>query len=231
MFVIYRYDGNLDPRHKLWDSAFNLALVEVPDPGWIDWSKGNPKIVPDAAAEMYNAPGRPLYRRYQDTETGQLFPSKGSPGINPANLIKIERPYTDEEKANVLTYMKIFMTARVEDIFNIRFQTLSAHASPFEQATWPQQQAEAANGGGPLLQAMAAARGSNVSELVAKIKEKSAVFYAAAGELLGKQQRHIREINACQTVGEASILNEMMFGIPRWAAYGEPVYTDCQVHI
>jgi len=231
MFVLYKYDGNLDPRHTLYDSAYNLALVEVADSNWVDWSKGNPKIVPDAVAAMYNSPGRPTYRAYQDSETGQIFPSKGSPGINPENLIKIDRPYTDQETANLLAYMKIFMIARVEDIFNLRFEELSAHASPFEKATWAQQQKEADAGGGPLLSAMAAARGSNVSELVAKIKEKSAVFYAAAGNLLGQQQRHIREINACQTHVEANILNEMKFGIPRWPQYGQAVYTDCQIHI
>jgi len=57
-----------------------------------------------------------------------------------------------------------------------------------EVLTWDKQEAEARAGGGPLIDALAAARGIDKQELIARIIAKADAYATAVGEILGRRQ-------------------------------------------
>lgn len=231
MFVLYKSANRpIDPRHKVLDTVWGFTLAEVGDPEWIDWGFGFPEIVPDNVAKMYNFFGRPFFKGYQDKHTGEIYYSKGLTSGREVN--KVERPFTEEESADVLAYMKILLKARVNDVYEQRYRELSRHVHGFEFDTWPQQLAEANAGGGVLLEAMAKSRGINVSTLAEKIKAKSAEYYKSVGVLLGQKQRHHRDIDACTTLREAADVADVKFGINKHPDFGPSISGgDFKVHI
>lgn len=231
MFVLYKSsDRTIDPRYKVIDSIWGFSLIEVSDPNWIDWNHGSPKIVPDEVAAMYNFFGRPALKAYQDKHTGELLYSKGL--ATGRETIKIERPFTEEETANVVAYMKLILKARVEDVYEQRYRELNMHVHGFEFSTWPQQLAEANAGGGPLLEAMSKSRGINVSMIIEKIKAKAEEYHRQVGSLLGQKQRHFRDIDVCQTIQEAADVADVKFGYMKHPDLGPSISGgDFKVHI
>ena len=170
MYVIYKLVGTQpDPRHEVLDHLWGYTLARVQDASWVNWEQPSVRVIPDKVAEMYNMFGRPEFRGYEDPATGIVYASKALvPG---QNGIKITRPYTEEEEQNVIEYMKTVLKIRVEDLFEQRYIALQKKKSAFEMSTWPEQLAEARQGGGPLLEAIATAKGVSVGVLIAKIKE------------------------------------------------------------
>lgn len=228
MYVIYKkYTESIDPRHQVIDNFAGFTLVQVSNPEWINWEQGRPRIIADDVARWYNYFGRPEFRGYQDRETGEIHPSK----YLLKNPIKITRPYTEEEASGVLTYMKAVMTIRVEDVFYQRYLELQKHINAFEMSTWPQQLKEAEAGRGVLIEQIAKSRGITVSVLADKIKRNAEEYHKKVGMLLGQQQRHIRDIEACATIKEAAEIADLKFGIAKYPEFGESRYGDFQVRI
>lgn len=228
MYVIYKkYTESIDPRHQVIDNFAGFTLVQVSNPEWINWEQGRPRIIADEVACWYNYFGRPEFRGYQDRETGEIHPSK----YLLTNPIKITRPYTEEEAAGVLAYMKVAMTIRVEDVFYQRYLELQKHINAFEMSTWPQQLKEAEAGRGVLIEQIAKSRGITVSILADKIKRNAEEYHKKVGMLLGQQQRHIRDIDACTTIKEAAEIADLKFGIAKYPEFGESRYGDFQVRI
>ena len=58
----------------------------------------------------------------------------------------------------------------------------------YEQLSWDRQEREAKEGGGPLIDSIAAARGLEISELIDSILEKANLYQQAAGAVIGKRQ-------------------------------------------
>lgn len=58
----------------------------------------------------------------------------------------------------------------------------------YEQLSWERQEREALEGGGPLIESIATARGLEISELIDRILEKSNLYQQAAGNVIGKRQ-------------------------------------------
>jgi hypothetical protein len=230
MYVIYKLVGTQpDPRHEVLDHVWGYTLARVQDPGWVNWEQPSVRVIPDKVAEMYNMFGRPEFRGYEDPATGIVYTSKALvPGLNG---IKITRPYTDEELHNVIEYMKTVLKIRVEDLFEQRYIALQKRRSAFEMSTWAEQLAEARQGGGPLLEAIAMAKGVPVGVLIGSIKSQADGYHAEIGKLLGQQLRHIRDIDVCNTLRDISIVAEEKFGIGRYSAFGETQWADYQVHI
>lgn len=62
-------------------------------------------------------------------------------------------------------------------------------AYPYSEVlTWDKQEAEARAGGGPLIDALSAARGIDKQELITRIITKADAYAAAVGEILGRRQ-------------------------------------------
>lgn len=228
MFILYkRTTPDIDSRFRFIDQFWGLTLVEVGNPEWIDWSTGNPKIVPDEYVTRFNDFGRPYYKAYRNLSTGEEFPTKAVAGT----YEKVEREYTAEESANSVGYMKTVLKARVEYIYEGRFRELQLTSTKDEMSTWPQQRIEAEAGGGTLIDAIAEARGISTSVLIDKIKEKAAAYDLAVGTLLGEQKRHIDDIDACETLEEVVLVAEDKFGIPRHPDLGTALKSDYRIHI
>lgn len=58
----------------------------------------------------------------------------------------------------------------------------------YEQLSWERQEREALEGGGPLIESIANARGLEISELIDRILEKSTLYQQAAGNVIGRRQ-------------------------------------------
>lgn len=58
----------------------------------------------------------------------------------------------------------------------------------YEQLSWERQEREALEGGGPLIESIATARGLELSELIERILEKSNRYQQAAGNVIGRRQ-------------------------------------------
>jgi hypothetical protein len=229
MYVIYKLLGTQpDPRHQVLDHLWGYTLAKVEDPLWINWEQPSLRIIPDGVASMYNMFGRPDFKGYENPNTGVVYPSKSIAGTG---AIKIVRPFTDEETQNLLDFMKLMLTIRVEDIFEQRYLMLQKRRSAFEMSTWAEQLAEANQGGGPLLEAIAKTKGVTVGMLIASIKKNADEYHAEIGMLLGQQLRHIRDINVCNTIKDISIVAEEKFGIGRYEEFGEQQWADYKVHI
>lgn len=228
MYVIYKkYSESVDPRHTVIDNFAGFTLVQVSNPEWINWEQGRPRIIPDDIAKWYNYFGRPQFRGYQDRETGEIHPSK----YLLKDPIKITRPYTEEEAAGVLEYMKTVMKVRVEDIFFQRYLELQKHMNAFEMSTWPQQLREAEASRGILIEQIAKSRGITVSVLADKIKKNADEYHKKVGTLLGQQQRHMRDIDACTSIEEAAETADLKFGIAKYPEFGSSKHGDFVVRI
>jgi hypothetical protein len=85
---------------------------------------------------------------------------------------------------------------------------LTAGYDSQEIASWPQQAEEAkarnanANAEAPLVAAIAQARGMDLSEMVARVLQKEAVFKPAYGTILGTKQARLAALEAAQTIEE-----------------------------
>lgn len=228
MFILYRKSRHdIDPRFRFLDQQYGLCLVEVVNEEWIDWTEGDPVIVPDVVAERYNDFGRPEYKAYRD-QHGNEFPTKmGLEG----ETTKVKRSYTEEEAQASLEYMKIFMTARVKSIFQERFEKLQKTSNTLETSTWPQQRKEAEAGGGPLLTAMAIQRRITEEALITKVLAKAQAYDEAVGNLLGQQQKHIDDIKRCTNIRSAAIVADEKFGIMPHPDFHPYKNGDFQIHI
>lgn len=86
-----------------------------------------------------------------------------------------------------------------------RLEALTPY-SPAERDTWPQQQAEAVDWRVnsqctcTMIRQIAAVRGITLESLVAKIEENIALYPAAAGAILGQQQRLLDRIDAATDI-------------------------------
>jgi len=229
MYILYtRKRHDIDPRFRFLDSQYGLTLVEVSNAEWIDWSEGNPVIVPDDVAARYNDFGRPEYKAYRNLETGDEFPTKS--GLE-GETVKVKRAYTVEEANASLEYMKIFMTARIKYIFQERFANLRLTSNELESSTWGKQRKEAEAGGGALLRQLAGARGITEAEMVQKVLAKIETYDTEVGSLLAQQQRCIDRVKACQTIREAALIADEFFGIMPHPDFHPYKYGDFQLHI
>ncbi len=66
----------------------------------------------------------------------------------------------------------------------------------YEQLSWERQEREARDGGGPLIQAIADARGLTLEELISRIIAKADAYQAAAGVVIGRRQALRDQIDA-----------------------------------
>lgn len=228
MYILYRKSRHdIDPRFRFLDQQYGLCLVEVTNEEWIDWTEGDPVIVPDDVAARYNDFGRPEYKAYRDNY-GNEFPTKmGLEG----ETVKVKRPYTEEEARASLEYMKIFMKARVKSIFQERYEKLQKSSNTLETSTWAQQRKEAESGGGPLLKTIANQRGITEADMITKVIKKAEEYDKAVGELVGQQQKHIEDINNCMTISQAAHVADRKFGIMPHPDFHPYKNGDFKIHI
>lgn len=84
--------------------------------------------------------------------------------------------------------------ASINAYSNNALQALTAAYPEREINSWPQQEREAlsleqdVSAAAPLLSAIASARGLDVAELAARVREKSAAFAVASGAIIGRRQ-------------------------------------------
>ena len=68
----------------------------------------------------------------------------------------------------------------------------------YEQLSWERQEREARDGGGPLIQAIADARGLPLEELINRIIAKADAYQQAAGVVIGRRQALRDQIDAIE---------------------------------
>lgn len=78
---------------------------------------------------------------------------------------------------------------------------LAGKPSP-EYAAWPIKLAEAKNGGGPLLQMEADARGVPMAAIVSRVISSSEAYQVAEAQIAGLAGKHKDAVNALQTRDE-----------------------------
>lgn len=80
------------------------------------------------------------------------------------------------------------LLAQVRHECDRRLAALKSGYPESEVLSWDKQEAEARAGGGPLIEALAAARGIDLHELVSRILAKSEAFAVASGTIIGQRQ-------------------------------------------
>ncbi|MCE8028804.1 hypothetical protein HOP54_08895 [Halomonas daqingensis] len=68
----------------------------------------------------------------------------------------------------------------------------------YEQLSWERQEREARDGGGPLIQAIADARGLSLEELIERIIAKADAYQQAAGIVIGRRQALRDQVDAIE---------------------------------
>lgn len=130
---------------------------------------------------------------------------------NIPGITKVKRDFTEEEIGFILSFIKKVAIVIAQAKYSTKFNVLNP--SQFEMSTWEQQKAEAAAGSGPLIEALATARGITVAELITKINDKVAAYNIAVGELLGQYQAAKDTINACTTPAEVESVIRPLIGL------------------
>jgi hypothetical protein len=69
------------------------------------------------------------------------------------------------------------------------------------------------------------------SVLADKIKRSAAEYHANVGNLLGRQQRQIRDVDACSSIEEAAEIADRKFGIAKYPQFGTSLYGDFVIRI
>lgn len=120
------------------------------------------------------------------------------------------RGYTWEEPAApappTLEQAKAAKTVQVRDAAEAFLAPFGVEYGATERATWDQQYAEALAGDGPLLQAIAAARGQEVAALAAAILANRAAWVALAGCVTGQRLAYQDQVDAAQSVAEVQAI-------------------------
>ncbi len=106
--------------------------------------------------------------------------------------------------ANGVSFFKAGMRKIVDGIFESRYSKLTD--SPFEMSTWVTQQAEAEAGSGPLLIALAAARGITVAEMAVLIINATGIYNSTIASLLAAKQSIEGDIKACSTIADCWVI-------------------------
>jgi len=166
-----------------------------------------------------NQQGRPAVYYEDDLprdNAGQVIVPSGAVEISEENL----RTYYSDPGRYTLANLRLEeVVVSIEDRraskeSEIRAQgarQLAQLAAPYgssERETWDTQQREARgydadpSAATPMLSAMAAARGVTLEEMVAKVLENVAMFEAAAGEILGRQQALLDQLVAAEDAVE-----------------------------
>jgi len=124
-----------------------------------------------------------------------------------------EMQFVGEEKLPpdadaVLAEVKKDKLAEVLAASDAAMDAISSHYSKHEKMSWPKQEQEAkslqadSKAPAPLLQGIATNRGITIEVLQAKVLANVEAFEAAAGFILGTQQKYEDEIAAATTVEE-----------------------------
>jgi len=231
MYILYRQtSAENDPRHVFIYQNFNLQLVEVGNPDWVNWELGNPEIFPEHLADQGINFLRPASKGYKNTITGAMTPTKGTETA-PENYEKIVRPWTSEEAKKVADFSRIILRRHVEEIYRQRVAALNNTAIEYEMGTWTQQRKEAEAGGGPLLDAISSGRRVAVEVIISKVLAKAAAYDEEVGRLIGEKQYYTDKLEAATTIRDLAVLAEDWFGIPRHSEFGDAVKRDFAIHI
>lgn len=213
MYLLFK---NIDARTlgnvQVIGSWNNFAVGFIPDTHTdiIEYRHLNAKVIDEAVAWAWMYFGQ--WRGYISVRTGtpqnaklQILSSQEATGE------KARYTLTEEDKANTTTLMKEIMRMMLDEIFDKRLIQLNVSVSNLEAATWEQQKAEALANGGPLLQALADARGITLEEMVAKVNAAVDSYNTKVAELLARKQLIEQEVKACQNIGDCNRLMHNRF--------------------
>jgi hypothetical protein len=128
------------------------------------------------------------------------------PACDPASAEFLGEVELEASDAGKLSAAKAAKLVEINTACEAAGSALLAGYPEAEVKTWPQQAAEAAAldadpaASAPLLTAIAAGRGLDVAELVARVLAKEALYKTAAGGLLGQRQALEDAIDAATTI-------------------------------
>ncbi|QHD49153.1 hypothetical protein [Vreelandella aquamarina] len=209
------YDTRLfgEPTHTIIDPDFEWPMVEVPDPNHQGEDDAPLIQVRDDTIEppMITVPN-PDCRLPEDaveiTEAQHqaLMQNDGSKVLAPADdgyPSLVDRPPVTLGKLADQKRREI-NAASVEALAAVRNEY-----PDYEQLSWERQEREALEGGGPLIESIANARGLELSELIDRILEKSNLYQQAAGNVIGKRQALEDRIAAALKNGDRDTISSL----------------------
>ena len=127
--------------------------------------------------------------------------------------VKVKYTLSDDQTTNCISFMKAVMRKKIDKIFDSRLQNTNLPPSKLEGESWAQQQTEAQAGGGPLLQALATARGISESEMVTLVLNAIDVHNQNIQNLFSAKQALEKEIKDCSTMIDCWLLLHNKFNI------------------
>ena len=150
------------------------------------------------------------------------------------NLVGIEKVkyyFTDNDKANIVLFLKFFMRLVLDGYYEHRLKTNTLDVSQIELLSWDQQRKEADayttdnTVNTPLLTKLAEARGISIAEMVNTVIVAIDNYYENMATVLAKKQKIETEIKACNTILDCHILQCKRFDFwmtkERWLEAGE----------
>jgi hypothetical protein len=220
MYILYKEPGQFLGTVIPVYTCDGRQICQVEDDTF-NYLKGNIKVLDDLMVRK-GAPnyGKVNIKYYTNgLDKSDLDYQTSSVWTDDVFNTKMHREYTDAEFAAAIGLQKIILTANVEDVFDVRFQTLSKNKPEMEASSWPAQSKEANaykadnTVDTPVLTKLAEARSLTVAALADKIITKEAEYNIEVAELLGQQQKLIDEIKVCTEIWELLKWNEDNFGV------------------
>ena len=127
--------------------------------------------------------------------------------------VKVKYTLSEDQTTNCIAFIKAVMRKKLDKVFDSRLENLNLPPSKLEGESWPQQQAEAQAGGGPLLQSLATARGISEADMITLVLNAINQHNENIQDLLSSKQLLEKEIKDCTTMIECWLLLHNKFNL------------------
>lgn len=178
----------------------------------IPWNHLNATVLSDAAGQAW---------MFTDGWTGQISVRAGTPPDEQLQVhestedlsVKVKYDISAEQTAACVEFMKAVMRQKLDKVFDSRLRNTNLPPSKLEGESWAQQKEEAQAGGGPMLQALATARGITEAEMVIKVLTAIDNFNTNVQNLLSDKQALEQTIKSCTTMADCWVLLHTRFNL------------------
>lgn len=211
------------PKGRIW-SVWEKKFIDEEDKNYADWK--HYKIVYDDHGQIHSASMEEIAAQTFGGKEG--LPSKRCPSYAPGK----DGTATTESLLATLKFYNLPYPLSLEELKNEKLKSLNQACDylldkltstyPFgERETFYKQEGEAVaykadpTSPCPCLQAIAKNRGIPLEVLVEKVLQKSALFAACTGEIIGERQKLEDELDLASTEKEVNALDEKILAFKR----------------
>lgn len=121
------------------------------------------------------------------------------------------QPVIEDAPPISLAALAIAKRGEVDRASSAALRAVRSDYPDYEQLSWAQQEREAQEGSGPLIESIAQARGISLADLIERILAKVAAYSVAAGRVIGLRQALRDQIDAAEAAEDRDTLEAIQW--------------------